>query len=223
MPLASLKGRVTSLLADCGVEVGGDAPWDIQVHDEDFYARVIAHGSLALGESYMDGQWDAAALDAFLFRLLNAHVDEQTGRLDASLGGTDHEGRRGSFRDRRLAWIRPRLRPHADGLDRQLRSHLAAAFEQLQRTLPTHVALLPLDFRSGISLATRPALAMGLQPARSCWRLYNPALNRQAFASPGGWESIRPAEVRDAVPRAFVGVASATMLCKWVGKQTHRG
>ena len=82
MPHASLKSRVTSMLADCGIEVDGDAPWDIQVHDEEFYARVIAHGSLGLGESYMDGQWDVAMLDAFMFRLLNAHLDERTGQLD---------------------------------------------------------------------------------------------------------------------------------------------
>ena len=82
MPRASLKNRVISLLADCRVEINGDAPWDIQVHDEDFYARVIAHGSLGLGESYMDGQWDAVALDAFLFRLLNAHIDERSTTID---------------------------------------------------------------------------------------------------------------------------------------------
>lgn len=82
MPRASLKDRVISLMADCRVEINGDAPWDIQVHDEDFYARVIAHGSLGLGESYMDGQWDAVALDAFLFRLLNAHIDERSTTID---------------------------------------------------------------------------------------------------------------------------------------------
>ncbi|HET9031562.1 MAG TPA: cyclopropane fatty acyl phospholipid synthase [Dokdonella sp.] len=82
MPRASLKNRVISLLADCGIEVGGDAPWDIRIHDEEFYARVIAHGSLGLGESYMDEQWDAVQLDAFLFKLLNAHIDERTGKID---------------------------------------------------------------------------------------------------------------------------------------------
>ncbi len=82
MARASLKSRVASLLTDCGIKIGGDAPWDIHVHDEDFYARVIAHGSLGLGETYMDEQWDATELDAFLFRLLNAHVDQRTGQLD---------------------------------------------------------------------------------------------------------------------------------------------
>ena len=74
MKRASLKSRTTSLLADCGIHVDGDSPWDIQVHDEDFYARVIAHGSMGLGESYMDGQWDATDLDGFMYRLLVAHA-----------------------------------------------------------------------------------------------------------------------------------------------------
>src|SRR5690606_29516387 len=82
MPRASLKTRVTSLLADCAINVDGDAPWDIQIHDEDFYARVISHGSLGLGESYMDGWWDATDLDGFMFRLLNARVDERSARID---------------------------------------------------------------------------------------------------------------------------------------------
>ncbi|MCB1573556.1 MAG: cyclopropane fatty acyl phospholipid synthase [Xanthomonadales bacterium] len=82
MKRASLKSRTTSLLADCGIHVDGDSPWDIQVHDEDFYARVIAHGSMGLGESYMDGQWDATDLDGFMYRLLVAHVDERVRPID---------------------------------------------------------------------------------------------------------------------------------------------
>lgn len=82
MARASLKSRVTSLLADCGICIDGGAPEDIQVHDEDFYARVMAHGSLGLGESYMDGQWDAASLDGFMHKLLVTHVDERTRKLD---------------------------------------------------------------------------------------------------------------------------------------------
>jgi cyclopropane-fatty-acyl-phospholipid synthase len=82
MTRSDLQTRVTSLLADCGIRIGGEAPWDIQIRDEHFYSRVIAHGSLGLGEAYMDGWWDAADLDGFLSRLLVAHVDERTGRLD---------------------------------------------------------------------------------------------------------------------------------------------
>ncbi|MCS6758725.1 MAG: hypothetical protein MO852_06610 [Candidatus Devosia euplotis] len=35
---------------------------------------MLRDGSLGLGESYMDGWWDAAALDKFLFELINADV-----------------------------------------------------------------------------------------------------------------------------------------------------
>ena len=47
--------KIEELLALADVRVDGDRPWDIQVHEERFYARVLASGSLGLGESYMDG------------------------------------------------------------------------------------------------------------------------------------------------------------------------
>lgn len=74
---AGLQRRVTGLLHEAGVTVDGDQPQDITVQDPRFYARVMAQGSLGLGESYMDGQWDARALDAFLFHLMQAHLDER--------------------------------------------------------------------------------------------------------------------------------------------------
>ena len=76
------RSRVESLLAIADIRIGGSAPSDIRVHDDRFYARAIAHGSLGLGEAYMDGWWDAADLDGFLYRLLNAHVDERVGGID---------------------------------------------------------------------------------------------------------------------------------------------
>ncbi len=72
-----LRNRVESLLAEAGVEVGGRRPQDIQVHDPHWYARVLAQGSLGLGESYMDGSWDANALDVFLLHLMRARLDER--------------------------------------------------------------------------------------------------------------------------------------------------
>ncbi|MBK5102495.1 MAG: cyclopropane-fatty-acyl-phospholipid synthase, partial [Desulfobacteraceae bacterium] len=46
-------------LAD--VRINGNRPWDIQVRNLSFYERVLAGGSLALGETYMDGWWDCEA------------------------------------------------------------------------------------------------------------------------------------------------------------------
>jgi cyclopropane-fatty-acyl-phospholipid synthase len=78
----SAQRRIEGLLAQAGLTVGGPQACDPQVNDAHFYHRVIAHGSLGLGEAYMDGWWDATDLDGFLFRLLNAHIDERVHGID---------------------------------------------------------------------------------------------------------------------------------------------
>ena len=60
------KQIVTNTLARADVTINGDRPFDIQVHNERFYRRA-ARGTLGLGESYMDGDWDVGSLAA-LFR-----------------------------------------------------------------------------------------------------------------------------------------------------------
>ena len=54
------------ILHNAGIEVGGDQPRDIAVHDDRFWARVVAERELGLGESYQDGWWDANQLDEFI-------------------------------------------------------------------------------------------------------------------------------------------------------------
>ena len=49
-------------------------PWDIQVHNDEFYPRVLATGSLGLGETYMEGWWDCEALDQFFFLILKNNL-----------------------------------------------------------------------------------------------------------------------------------------------------
>jgi len=65
------KRIAAGLLEGADVRIDGDRPWDIRVHNEDFYGRVLAGGSLALGESYMDGWWDCGAVDELLSRILS--------------------------------------------------------------------------------------------------------------------------------------------------------
>lgn len=60
----------TPLLAEAGVEVNGRRPWDIRVHDRRVFGRVLVGGSLALGETYMDGWWDCDDLDGLFERLV---------------------------------------------------------------------------------------------------------------------------------------------------------
>lgn len=56
------------------VEVNGDRPWDVQVKDPRLFARLMTGGTLALGESYMDGWWDVEHIDQMIDRLVRANV-----------------------------------------------------------------------------------------------------------------------------------------------------
>lgn len=75
--VSSEQRAVQELLEPADVEVNGDRPWDLQVHNDDFYRRVLAGGSLAMGESYMDGWWDCEALDGLAYRIMRASIHEQ--------------------------------------------------------------------------------------------------------------------------------------------------
>ncbi|QDE38570.1 cyclopropane fatty acyl phospholipid synthase [Luteibacter pinisoli] len=82
---ASLKARAQGLLEQAGISINGQRPTDLTVHDERTYARVFAHGSLGLGEAYMDGWWDCPDLPGFMARVLSSHVDESLRTLDTLL------------------------------------------------------------------------------------------------------------------------------------------
>ena len=75
--MADYKNTIEKILKSVDVEINGSRPWDLQVHDERFYARVLSGGSLALGESYMDGLWDCKALDQLSEKLLRGRIDKQ--------------------------------------------------------------------------------------------------------------------------------------------------
>jgi cyclopropane-fatty-acyl-phospholipid synthase len=70
------QDQIQALLDRAEVRLNGSAPWDIQVHDERLYARIMAEGSLGLGEAYMDGWWDCAQLDEFFHRVVSADLGE---------------------------------------------------------------------------------------------------------------------------------------------------
>jgi len=63
------------ILATVDVRVGGARSWDITVHDERFFGRVLRDGAVGLGESYMEGWWDAERLDELFLRI--ARIDRQ--------------------------------------------------------------------------------------------------------------------------------------------------
>jgi cyclopropane-fatty-acyl-phospholipid synthase len=64
-------------LAGADILVDGPRPWDLLVRDERLWNRLLADGSLGVGESYVDGWWDAGRLDELLVRALRGAIDMQ--------------------------------------------------------------------------------------------------------------------------------------------------
>ncbi len=67
--MTSFSRRLAERLATpADIRVDGDRPWDVAVHDERLFRRVLTHGTLGLGEAYMEGWWDCDAIDEMVFR-----------------------------------------------------------------------------------------------------------------------------------------------------------
>lgn len=74
--VSTRRALVEDALAQGDIRINGSRPWDIQIHDERFFRRVVSEDALGLGESYVDGWWDAEELDAFFFRLLGIDLSD---------------------------------------------------------------------------------------------------------------------------------------------------
>ena len=77
MSYERFQQKVRWLFSLADVEIGGPRPWDLQVHNPKFYERVLAQGSVGLGESYMDRWWDCERLDEFFYRILQANLESR--------------------------------------------------------------------------------------------------------------------------------------------------
>jgi cyclopropane-fatty-acyl-phospholipid synthase len=67
---------IRSLFQQSGIEINGAKPFDIQINKSQFYQKILSKWSLGLGESYMDGDWDCAQLDEFIFLLLKQDLND---------------------------------------------------------------------------------------------------------------------------------------------------
>ena len=78
-PNRQLKDLINFALAEVDIKINGDRPWDIQVHNENLYQRVVAQGSLGLGEAYVEGWWDCRQLDELFTRMLRGRIQDRIG------------------------------------------------------------------------------------------------------------------------------------------------
>lgn len=112
------KQIVQDILAIADVKINGNRPWDIQVHNDKLYEKILAGGSIALGESYMNKLWDAKALDEFFEKILGA-------KLNKKIMGSKYVIRtlsRGKFNDLRRS-IMPVIRAKLTNPQRKSRAH----------------------------------------------------------------------------------------------------
>ncbi len=86
-PNLKIINYVTDLLAIAGITIVTDNQstkndWDIIIKHPGFYDRLVKHGSLGLGESYMDGWWECKDLEGFFERVIKFDLgDKYYGKL----------------------------------------------------------------------------------------------------------------------------------------------
>jgi cyclopropane-fatty-acyl-phospholipid synthase len=72
-----LRAHFEKLAEIVDIRIDGDRPWDVKVHDERMFQRVLARGTLGLGEAYMDGWWDCDQLDELVRRAQSGGIVRQ--------------------------------------------------------------------------------------------------------------------------------------------------
>lgn len=104
-PHSGYKKTIEALLAERDIRIDGDRPWDIQVRNDGLYRRILVGGSLAFGESYMDGWWECAQIDELITHLLRDNVTEHLGVPPSVAAGVlfsrvfNRQGRDAAFRN----------------------------------------------------------------------------------------------------------------------------
>lgn len=71
------RALAQDLLAPAGIVLDGPNPWDPQIHDDRLFDRLFSEGIIAVGESYMDGWWEAVDLPEMIARAMRSRQDEK--------------------------------------------------------------------------------------------------------------------------------------------------
>ncbi len=77
MSKSSARTKIESLLSQADIQLNGTRAWDIQVHDQRLFSRLLAEGSLGFGEAYMDGWWDCRRIDELIYKVFRAELDQK--------------------------------------------------------------------------------------------------------------------------------------------------
>jgi cyclopropane-fatty-acyl-phospholipid synthase len=77
--VSRLKKRFEQILEPADIQIDGNRPWDIRVNNDRVYTRVLARGTLGLGEAYMDGWWDCDSIDQMIDRAYRTGMANKIG------------------------------------------------------------------------------------------------------------------------------------------------
>lgn len=75
--MSGAEHKIRTILASADIEINGSHPWDPQVRDPRTLMRIMSGGTVAIGETYMDGWWDVADLSGMVLRGGRAHIWKQ--------------------------------------------------------------------------------------------------------------------------------------------------
>jgi len=87
MGIQHYKHLLQRILNQADIWIDGARPWDIRIHNPEFYRRILTGGSLAVGESYMDGWWDCDQLGECFARVLRMGLDDRFRNMTHRLAG----------------------------------------------------------------------------------------------------------------------------------------
>ncbi|QUM82013.1 cyclopropane fatty acyl phospholipid synthase [Moritella sp. 5] len=73
----SNKDLFQSILLKADIQIDGNRPWDIQVHDEELYTNILTEGSIAFGEGYMDGKWKCDDISELISKILRTDIESK--------------------------------------------------------------------------------------------------------------------------------------------------
>jgi len=83
--MKSAKQKVSNILSLAEISINGSNPQDMRVHNDELYSCVLRSGTLALGESYMNGWWDVEKLDDFFYRGFSTGLQKEMRTLSLAL------------------------------------------------------------------------------------------------------------------------------------------
>lgn len=71
------KESIISLLEKADIRINGNREWDVRVHNDALYPRILKEGTLGAGEAYMDGWWDCDAMDIMFYKAIKGHLESR--------------------------------------------------------------------------------------------------------------------------------------------------